>query len=325
VIALVLQAPAAEPLLSGLDVVMEYIGFVSYFLVFGALGLRFAALRGLEEEGGAAPSVAAAALRGAATLGATGALLMLARQLFNTAMSGAEDGKTLIEAATQGGLRFAIPFFCAVALALAFGLARGGVQAAWKLAALAGVVLALRGVTTGRWFSLVNPLHEVAASLWLGTLLLLVTVGFPAVMRLASPGEERGRLVARLVTRFSPLALGAAGLLVVSGVITALRHLNPFSSLWSTPYGYALCAKLACVLVVVALGAWNWRRVTPRLGDEAGARSMQRSSRNELMAAALVLLATAVLVSLPSPRPPRPAGSPAERPAGAPAAPGAPG
>jgi putative copper export protein len=304
-------APAGgEPLLSWLDVLLEYVGFAGYFAVYGALGYRFAVLRGDADGDAAAPGTLAGSARTAAGIGALGALLMLVRQLVNTALNSAHEGKSFVEAASGGGQRFFVPLACALLLLCGFALARSA-RAGWMLAALAGVVLALRNVTTGRWFSLVNPLHEVAASLWLGTLFVLLVAGLPAVLRGAR--EQRGALVAMLVTRFSPLALGAAGLLVVTGVTTALRHLKPFSSLWSTPYGWALCVKLCCVLMVVALGAWNWRRMTPRLGSEEGALGLRRSARAELIAGALVLLVTGVLVSLPSPRPP---GAGPERPGG---------
>jgi len=56
------------------------------------------------------------------------------------------------------------------------------------------------------------------------------------------------------------------------------------------------------VLGVVSLGAWNWRRVKPRMGSEEAARMLRRSARTEVIAAAIVLVITAVLVSLPDPR-----------------------
>ncbi|HKP75939.1 MAG TPA: CopD family protein, partial [Longimicrobiaceae bacterium] len=96
--------------------------------------------------------------------------------------------------------------------------------------------------------------------------------------------------------------LAAAALLGTTGVITAVRHLKRFSSLWTTPYGYAFDVKLLLVLCVVALGAWNWRRMKPKLGDEAGALAIRRSARAELIVAGLVLLVTGILVSLPAPK-----------------------
>jgi putative copper export protein len=56
---------------------------------------------------------------------------------------------------------------------------------------------------------------------------------------------------------------------------------------------------------VFALGAWNWRRQRPKLGSEEAAGLIRRSSVTELSVATLVLVVTAVLVSLPAPRPPK--------------------
>jgi putative copper export protein len=56
------------------------------------------------------------------------------------------------------------------------------------------------------------------------------------------------------------------------------------------------------VALVFGLGAWNWRRQRPRLGSESAAAGLRRSAWSELVAAGLVLLATALLVSLPAPK-----------------------
>jgi len=293
--------PPPEPeALSAIEVLLEYVGFTAWFAVYGALGFRFAVLRGGIGGIGGDTGATEAAGRNAARIGLIGAALLLARILVNAARGAAEHHVSIVEQLQRGGARTLVPLACAAALLVAFGLVLGRVRAGWGLAALAGVVLALRNVTTGRWFSLVNPLHETAASLWLGTLFVLVAVGLPAVLR--GPAEGRGTGVATLVSRFSPLALGAAALLGTTGVITAVRHLKYWSALWTTPYGLVFCLKLALVLCVVAMGAWNWRRMTPRLGDEAAAHALRRSARAELSFAALVLLVTGILVSLPAPK-----------------------
>jgi copper transport protein len=74
--------------------------------------------------------------------------------------------------------------------------------------------------------------------------------------------------------------------------------------LWSTPYGITLIVKLAFVIAVFALGAWNWRRQRPMLGTEPAAAAIRRSAAAELTVAGVVLVITSLLVSLPSPRPP---------------------
>ena len=104
-----------------------------------------------------------------------------------------------------------------------------------------------------------------------------------------------------MINAFSPVALGSAFVLVVFGVITAWRHLKYLAALWTTPYGYALLAKLFVVLIVIALGAWNWRRQRPLLGSESAATAIRRSASAELIAAFVVLIVTAILVSVPTP------------------------
>jgi putative copper export protein len=108
-------------------------------------------------------------------------------------------------------------------------------------------------------------------------------------------------LVADLVNSFSPLALTAAALVALTGLTTAWMHLKRISSLWTTGYGMTLVVKLIFVLIVVVLGAWNWRRVRPSLGDLGTEETIKRSSTMELTFGAIVLICTAVLVTLPSP------------------------
>jgi putative copper export protein len=55
------------------------------------------------------------------------------------------------------------------------------------------------------------------------------------------------------------------------------------------------------VALVIVMGALNWRRVLPTLGDEAAARRITRTAGTELTLAALVLAVTAVLVSTSPP------------------------
>jgi putative copper export protein len=148
----------------------------------------------------------------------------------------------------------------------------------------------------------VNAVHILAASTWLGTLLVLMLIGIRGVIRSATAGATRARLVADLVNAFSSLALVAASIVAITGITTAWLNLKRVSSLWTTSYGVALDIKLVFVLIVVVLGAWNWRRVRPSLGSEGSELTIRRSARMELTFAALVLIATSVLVSLPSPK-----------------------
>ncbi|HSH46764.1 MAG TPA: CopD family protein, partial [Longimicrobiales bacterium] len=107
--------------------------------------------------------------------------------------------------------------------------------------------------------------------------------------------------VAALVNAFSPIALVFAGLVVLTGALSAWLHLGTPSALWTSGYGRVLLAKLGAVGLVAAAGAYNWRRARPRLGDVPAARRLTRSATLELAIGALVLVITAVLVATPPP------------------------
>jgi len=304
---------AAEIHITASDLAGEYAGFLAYFGVFGALGFQWLVLRRTarrQPEIGATGSPVSLSLQsaeiGAARIGIIGALFMLLDLLMGISAKATEKGISFASAVAAGGARTTASFLFGMVFLVCFAVALKRVRAAWIVAALAGIAFALRNITSGKWTSLVNPLHETAASLWLGTLFVLVVAGLPAILRSTLSSERRGTLVADLVGDFSPVAICASLLLVVTGITTAWRHLKYVAALWTTPYGYALDVKLLLVATVVALGAWNWRRMRPRLGAEQAAHDIRRSARAELFVASLVLVVTGILVSLPSPRLPHP-------------------
>ncbi|MDQ3696807.1 MAG: copper resistance protein CopC [Gemmatimonadota bacterium] len=180
-------------------------------------------------------------------------------------------------------------------------------RAGWALAALGAIALAFTPALSGHAIAtprfaalavLADTLHVVGAGGWLGSLLFVVAVGIPAALRL--PESERGSAVADLVNAFSPTALAFAGLAATTGVFAAWLHLGSVPALWQTPYGRTLLLKLAVISVVVATGAYNWRRVRPALGDVAGAARIRRSATVELAVGLLVLVVTAMLVATPT-------------------------
>jgi putative copper export protein len=277
----------------------ELFGFLAWFALFGALGFHFFVLR---RARGLDPAAGRTADARAARIGLAGAIVALVSLAFNVARN--RDHLPFLEALQRGGGRLWTPLACLVLLALAFACWRW--PGAWVVAGLAGLAFALRNLASGRWTAMVNPFHELAASLWIGSLFVLVAAGLPAVLRNVQPAERRAPLVAELVARFSNLALAAAALLGVTGVVTAWRHLKFVAALWTTSYGYAFDAKMVVVFLVVALGAWNWRRMRPRLETPGAVDALRRSAGAELALAGIVLMITAVLVSLPTPQLPHP-------------------
>jgi putative copper export protein len=108
--------------------------------------------------------------------------------------------------------------------------------------------------------------HNLAAALWLGTLGVMTTLGLWSRARSRTWHHDRLGL---LVQRFSPLALGVATVVMVSGVCAAWVYLGSLEAMWLTAYGRILASKLAAVALVLVCGWTNWRRVranqAPRL------------------------------------------------------------
>lgn len=130
-------------------------------------------------------------------------------------------------------------------------------RAAWILfeAGALGLALAMpllghAAGSPGRY--VIHTAHNLGAAAWLGTLGVTVMASWrPA----AVPG------IALAVGRFSPIALTSAAMLTLTGVGAAWLYVGSWQALWTSGYGRVLSAKLAVVVVVVACGWTNWRRV----------------------------------------------------------------
>jgi len=176
------------------------------------------------------------------------------------------------------------------------------------LAALAAIVLVVTPAATGHAIGSDEALvavpadiiHVLAGSTWLGTLAVTLIVGIGAAAK--TPGTTSiGQRVAVMIRVFSPLALICGATVVATGVVASILHLESFSAFWTSQYGKVLIVKLACVALLFAVGAWNWRRVKPNLGGDEGVKALRFSAKIELSVAATVLIVTAFLVALPLP------------------------
>jgi putative copper export protein len=154
----------------------------------------------------------------------------------------------------------------------------------------------------------IDALHNAATAAWLGGLLGLAVLAIPAVRSL--PGEDRVRLAAGVVVRFSALALVAVSLLVVTGVYRALAELPSAGEIADSSYGRALLVKLGLFAVLLVGGAYNRLVLHPRLeraalgldlDDRGAADALRASVRAELAVAGVLLVSVAVLISLPPP------------------------
>jgi copper transport protein len=159
-----------------------------------------------------------------------------------------------------------------------------------------------------------DSLHLAAMTVWVGGLVMLVTVLLPR----RQPAE-----VAGAIPRFSPLAAGSVAVLVVTGTYQSWRQVGSLPALAGTTYGRELTLKLGLVAVALAFAAASraWVRrhhhrspvvvyaasatdlldaqppVTRPDITPAAMRTLRRSVAAEAAAAMLILAVTAALVA----------------------------
>jgi len=149
---------------------------------------------------------------------------------------------------------------------------------------------------------LADALHVLSVSAWLGGLAMLL-VALPIAVR-ALARRERIPLVAAAAGRFSRLALAAVSLLLLSGIIQSIALVGAFDAFVDTAYGRLVLAKILLFLGLISLGAYNQRRLLPRLRTVAGgeedpeqaAALLRRSVASEVVLALVVLGLASVLV-----------------------------
>lgn len=135
--------------------------------------------------------------------------------------------------------------------------------------------------------------HALAAGTWLGSLAMLVLAGIPVTMSL-TPGT-RGSAVRAVFMAFSPVALWSAAVLVGAGALGALLQLGGVAALFSSDYGRVLLVKLGVFALVIAVAAYNRRRMLPHLGSDDAAMRLRASAGLELVLALAVLVVTTIL------------------------------
>lgn len=313
-------------------VVLRWLQFVALLLAIGSVAFGQLVLGSMRRRAGGSTRLIGVAGMRAARIGllAIGALFvtLLGRLVAQSyAMHGAADiwnvrASVDMIGKTMWGRGWLMQLAGIVVAGIGFTLARrtgpqsrlpgqsgpiAGGPSVWPLATLGVLLLAFSASLSGHAAALpawrgvgvfADALHVIGAGSWLGSLTLLLLAGIPAAMQLDA--EERGSGVARLVNAFSPVALGSAGLAVVTGVVAAWLHLGRIPALWGTRYGITLLAKLAVLSVVALTGFYNWRFVQPRLGSDDATARLRRSATVEVAVAVLVLLVTAVLVATPT-------------------------
>ena len=158
--------------------------------------------------------------------------------------------------------------------------------------------------TDPRWLIIsCDYVHVLAMAVWVGGLIAAV-FALPSATR-ELPADRRTGVLVEVFARFSAVALGAVFLLVATGVIQSVIHLEAFSDLWEVAFGRALTIKALLLLLLVGLGAYNRFRVVPGLraraaaGDQAGAVgvALKRALTAEVVIAVVVIVVASALVA----------------------------
>ena len=140
--------------------------------------------------------------------------------------------------------------------------------------------------------------HLLAAGIWLGALPAL-----GGLLRAASQeaGADARPYAVLAVRRFSRLALASVTVLVVTGVLHAVRFVPNVAGLVGTPYGRLLLLKLTLILPILALAWINRQRLIPALAHDGAtiARpAMRNLARCVLAEAALGAMILAVVAGM---------------------------
>ena len=157
-----------------------------------------------------------------------------------------------------------------------------------------------------------ETIHLAGVVVWGGGLLYFALLPWKTIRQ---ETETYGRILWKLVERFSTIALVAVCLLVMSGAVLAFLHVYGLPAFSDTPYGRILSTKIVVFLLTLGVAGWQLMRLSPALKRQARTRIpgaaytlLGRCAALVRMEAALILgaiLLAAVLTTLP----------PAERPA----------
>lgn len=196
-------------------------------------------------------------------------------------------------------------------------------QDAAALLALLAFVLAMKRMSAGWWLTLVpalalcctpaymghaaaveqyvavsivvDCLHVMAASAWVGALFLLALV-----IHSVKDFRASGDTAAALIDAFHPVAQWSVVTLVVTGVMSLSFRVLHFTWLLHSEYGALFAIKLALTLLVAAVGFHHSRNGAER-ARASGAKAVTTTLLVECALAACVIAATSVLVATSPP------------------------
>jgi copper transport protein len=194
------------------------------------------------------------------------------------------------------------------AIALVGFLAAGMSLYGWAAAALGLVLVTASEAYTGHSGAsnhlplaiAIDVSHQLGAGGWLGGLVAVLLCGFPALRR--PEGGTDAKAASQLLRAYHGSAVECVIIVVITAVVAAALRFPSVAAIWETTYGRILLLKIALVLVVLGFGLYHWRRIVLQPWTDDTAFRFKRSATVELLFGALIVAATAVLISTSLPR-----------------------
>jgi copper transport protein len=159
-------------------------------------------------------------------------------------------------------------------------------------------------------FALVDWLHLLANSAWVGGLIALTLTFIPALRLLTK--DKKQEIIIPVLKRFSILAIVSVVIVATTGIASAGLHILVPEDLLETYYGWTLLLKLALVSLILFFGLAStlslrkeWRSQRPFINHmlERWRGGIVRFIRVETFIGVMILLTTALLTALPTPSP----------------------
>ena len=288
-------ARSTSPSVDAFTVAARWVALAALLVALGSMLLwAISARPALEEHGVVAfpPWRLVAWTAAMAAAGVATYLLLAARPI-----AGTGTGFPLDIAAAFGWSPFAIAMRVAfVACVVVAGIAlvargRGGVLAWLAIGLLVITVMATSAAghvasTGGPLAGLVDSGHLLAVAAWLG--------GLPAALVLAARApERRAALAGTILRRHGPVAMVAAPLVAVTGIVSSPLVVGSARDLVASDYGNLLLAKAILLSVAVGIGAVNHLALRGR-----GRAAVAMLVGAELAVAALAVGAAATMVTV---------------------------
>jgi copper transport protein len=286
---------------------LRWAELMSLLTIIGAIVVRLVVL----PRAGWSSELLADAGDRARVLAQSASLLLLCTTLYRATsqsqmMAGAPPGFFRAIAAlvrdTHWGQGWAIGAAGVIAIILGLLTSRRG-AGGWTIAALGAVMVSLGQALTGHAASnahvalavATDVVHVLGTGAWIGGLTVVVLSALPATRQLGA--VESVKAGSALVRSYHNSAMESVALVLISAVVAAWLRLPTLADLWTTPYGNMLLRKLFFVVVVLIFGLYHWRRVVSVDWTDQTRARFRRSAIVELIAGAVVVAFTALLIS----------------------------